>query len=86
MDGRTFVVDLVRYGAWPVSAMVLGWIFRKALVDLLGRITGFETKVLSFKSDGEVKQSRFENLFQGSAGAEQGPIATPKTGAGGNAK
>jgi hypothetical protein len=52
--------------------MVLGWMFRKALVDLLGRITGFETKVLSFKSDGEVKQSRFESLFQGPPRAEQG--------------
>jgi hypothetical protein len=83
MDGRTFIVDLVRYGAWPVSAMALGWMFRRALVDLLGRITGLETKVLSFKSDGEVKQPR--NLF-GPAGAEQGQIGAPETRPGSKAK
>lgn len=76
MDGRTFIVDLVRYGAWPVSAMVLGWMFRKALVDLLGRIRGVETRALSLKLDDEViMQPKIESLFQGPTKAQQDRIS-----------
>jgi hypothetical protein len=82
MDSRTFVVDLVRYGAWPVSTVVLGWMFRKALMDLLGRISRVETKVLSFKTNDEVEQPRLESLLRDPHRTEQDQIGVKEPGPG----
>jgi hypothetical protein len=79
MDGWTFIVDLVKYGAWPVSTVVLGWMFRKPLVGLLGRIRGVETRALSLRLDQEVEQPRAEILFSSPNGDAQDRIAAPET-------
>ncbi len=48
MDGFTFIVDLVRFLAWPVGVVILAGMFSPQIRDLLARLTHVKASGVEF--------------------------------------